>query len=58
MDEKLKWKDLGTTDEWTLNNLRECIDRLSGWQKESFIESYEYKKKYGMSLYKANNQKK
>ena len=57
-EEKFKWKDPETTDEWKLNNLKECVDRLSGWQKESFIESYEYKKKNGISLFKAKNLKK
>ncbi len=57
-EEKFKWKDPETTDEWKLNNLKECVDRLCGWQKESFIESYEYKKKNGISLFKAKNLKK
>ena len=56
-EEKFKWKDPETTDEWKLNNLKECIDRLSGWQKDSFLESYEYKKQNGVSLFKAKNLK-
>tara|TARA_B100000902_G_C27211147_1_gene864417 strand:+ start:350 stop:631 length:282 start_codon:yes stop_codon:yes gene_type:complete len=50
--EKMLWKDQDTTDEWKENNLKECMGRLSGWQLESFKESYEYKVKYGISLFK------
>tara|TARA_Y100000592_G_C5428100_1_gene296840 strand:+ start:894 stop:1145 length:252 start_codon:yes stop_codon:yes gene_type:complete len=57
-EEKFKWKDPDTTDEWKLNNLSECTNRLSGWQKKSFLESYEHKKQHGISLFKAKNLKK
>ncbi len=56
-EEKMIWKDPETTDEWKLTNLKECIDRLSGWQKSSFLEGYEFKKKHGMSMIKANRLK-
>jgi len=46
------WKDQDTTDEWKENNLKECMERLSGWQLESFKESYEHKVKHGISLFK------
>tara|TARA_Y100001938_G_C8046520_1_gene409239 strand:+ start:479 stop:730 length:252 start_codon:yes stop_codon:yes gene_type:complete len=51
-DEKKLWKDPSTTDEWKENNLKECIARLSGWQLQSFKESYQYKLKHGISLFK------
>ena len=36
------------------DNLETIKKRLSGWQLESFNESYEYKIKNGMSLFKKN----
>ena len=36
------------------NNLIEIQKRLHGWQLESFKESYSYKIKNGMSLFKKN----
>ena len=36
------------------NNLEEIKKRLSGWQLDSFNESYEYKINNGMSLFKKN----
>ena len=41
-----------TTDEWKTNNLKNLKKRLSGWQLDSFNESYEYKINNGMSLFK------
>ncbi len=52
MAEKMLWKDQDTTDEWKENNLKECMERMSGWQLESFKESYNYKIKNGLSLFK------
>ncbi len=52
MAEKMLWKDTNTTDEWKENNLKECMERMSGWQLESFKESYNYKIKNGISLFK------
>ncbi len=52
MAEKMLWKDPNTTDEWKENNLKECMERMSGWQLESFKESYNYKIKNGISLFK------
>ena len=51
-EEKLKWKDINTKDEWKLNNLSEIKSRMSGWQLESFIKSYNFKRKNGISLEK------
>ena len=36
------------------NNLEIIKKRLTGWQLESFNESYEYKINNGMSLFKKN----
>ena len=53
-EEKRTWKLEDTTDEWKTNNLVEIKKRLSGWQLESFNESYEYKINNGMSLFKTS----
>ena len=57
-EEKKTWKLEETTDDWKSNNLRELKNRLSGWQLDSFNESYEYKIKNGISLFKKNLTKK
>ena len=51
-EEKKTWKNENTTDDWKLNNLEEIKKRLTGWQLDSFNESYEYKINNGMSLFK------
>ena len=53
-DEKRKWKDADTKNDWKNENLKILITRMQGWQLETFIESYEYKKNKGMSLFKKN----
>ena len=58
VEEKFKWKDEATTDEWKENNLQECLERLTGWRKERFVESYDYKKQNGISRIKAERLKK
>lgn len=54
-EEKKIWKDEQTTEEWKKNNLNEITKRMSGWQLESFKESYNYKIKNGISLFKKNS---
>ena len=54
-EEKRIWKDEKTTEEWKKNNLNEITKRMSGWQLESFKESYNYKIKSGISLFKKNS---
>jgi len=54
-EEKKNWKDEKTTEEWKKNNLKEITKRMSGWQLESFKESYNYKIKNGISLFKKNS---
>jgi hypothetical protein len=53
-DEKKKWKLHETTNEWKTTNLETIKKRLSGWQLESFNESYEHKINNGISLFKKN----
>ena len=53
-EEKKYGKLQDTTDEWKKNNIEEIKKRLSGWQLESFNDSYEYKINHGMSLFKKN----
>ena len=51
-EEKKIWKDQQTTEEWKKNSLNKITKRMSGWQLESFKESYEHKVKNGISLFK------
>ena len=51
-EEKKIWKCEITTDEWKKKNLESIKSRLNGWQLESFEESYQYKIKNGISLFK------
>ncbi|WP_440924762.1 DUF1289 domain-containing protein [Candidatus Pelagibacter sp.] len=50
--EKKIWKLRDTTDEWKKENLETIQKRLTGWQLESFKESYTYKIENGISLFK------
>ena len=51
-DDKKNWKLEKTTDEWKQINLQEIQKRLTGWQLESFKESYKSKLENGISLFK------
>ena len=51
-DEKKLWKEEKTSNEWKKENLKVIINRMKGWQLETFKESYEHKKKEGISLFK------
>ena len=55
--EKKIWKDETTNDEWKMENINNIRKRLKGWQLESFEESYKYKIKNGISLFKKNKLK-
>ena len=57
-NEKKMWKLDETSDEWKNHNIFEIEKRLSGWQLESFKESYRNKLQTGISLYKKENLKK
>ena len=50
--EKIIWKDEKTTILWKKENLNFLIKRMSGWQLETFKESYSNKIKTGLSLFK------
>lgn len=56
-EEKRIWKEENTTDDWKSKNIEEIQTRLNGWQLESFKESYNNKKKEGISLFKKQNLK-
>mgnify|MGYP003954082023 CR=1 FL=1 len=51
-DEKRNWKLEETSNEWKKTNIETIKKRLSGWQLESFKESYKYKIEKGISLFK------
>ena len=53
-EEKKLWKLEGTDDHWKKVNLTIIKKRLTGWQLESFKESYKHKLKNGISLFKKN----
>ena len=54
-EEKKIWKNEKTTEEWKKSNIEEITKRMSGWQLESFKESYEHKTKSGISLFKKHS---
>ena len=51
-EEKKIWKQEDTSDQWKIENLKTIKARLSGWQLESFEESYTYKIENCISLFK------
>ena len=51
-DDKKAWKDEKTTESWKKQNLLEIKKRLTGWQLESFKDSYQNKIENGISLFK------
>ena len=53
-EDKKIWKLKNTSDQWKNDNLIEIQNRLSGWQLESFKDSYKHKAKNGISLFKKN----
>ena len=52
--EKIIWKEKETSIQWKNENINELIRRMSGWQLETFKESYSKKRKTGLSLFKKN----
>ena len=52
IEETKKWKEETTTDKWKEDNIEHIQKRMVGWQLDSFIESYNYKKINGISLFK------
>ena len=61
-EEKIIWKNEKVAIAWKKENLNLIIERMSGWQLETFKESYSNKMKTGLSLFKQslikNNDKK
>tara|TARA_A100001011_G_scaffold293604_1_gene305516 strand:+ start:519 stop:782 length:264 start_codon:yes stop_codon:yes gene_type:complete len=53
-DEKKLWKNESTSKEWKEENLKEIINRMKGWQLDTFKESYKHKLNNGISLFKKN----
>ena len=53
-EEKRLWKLEDTTDQWKNDNLTNIQKRLTGWQLESFKDSYKHKIENGISLFKKN----
>jgi len=51
-EEKIIWKDEKTTNDWKKESLNLLMQRMSGWQLETFKESYSNKVKTGLSLFK------
>ena len=54
INEKKLWKNENTTKEWKEQNLKEITQRMTGWQLDTFKESYKYKLNNGISLFKKN----
>ena len=53
-EEKKLWKLEDTSNQWKSDNLASIQKRLTGWQLESFKESYQHKIENGISLFKKN----
>ena len=58
-EEKINWKDDKISNEWKENNIKEIMERMTDSQLKNFRESYDFKKKNGISLikFKKNEQK-
>ena len=56
--EKKNWKDKNTSDLWKKENLKLIITRMEGWQLNTFKESYNNKKREGISLFKKQFERK
>jgi len=54
VEEKKIWKDYKTLAKWKKNNINLLMERMSGWQLETFKQSYSNKIKTGLSLLKEN----
>ena len=53
-EEKIIWKEKETSIQWKKENISELVQRMSGWQLETFKESYQYKIETGISIFKKN----
>ena len=50
--EKIIWKEIKTSIQWKKENIIEITKRMSGWQLETFKESYSNKMQTGFSIFK------
>jgi hypothetical protein len=57
-EEKKMWKEKSTAEKWKKENLNILIKRMSGWQLETFKESYKHKTDFGVSIYQRDSNKK
>ena len=53
-EEKVIWKKDITSIQWKKENIIILTQRMSGWQLETFKESYQCKIKTGISIFKKN----
>ena len=53
-EEKKLWKAEDTSYQWKIDNLIKIQKKLTGWQLESFKDSYKHKLENGISLFKKN----
>ena len=53
-EEKMIWKTVDTKTSWKKKNLNLLTERMSGWQLETFKESYATKVTTGFSIYRQN----
>ena len=53
-EEKKLWKLENTSNQWKNDNLTDIQKRLTGWQLDSFKDSYKHKTENGISLFKKN----
>ena len=51
-EEKVIWKKKETNIQWKKENINVLIQRMSGWQLDAFLKSYDNKIKEGVSLFK------
>ena len=52
--EKIIWKEKETSIQWKKENIIVITKRMSGWQLETFKESYSNKIETGFSIFKQN----
>ncbi len=57
-EEKKLWKEKNLDNSWKKENLKLIKNRMSGWQLNTFIESYNHKIYAGISLFKKDLLKK
>tara|TARA_B100001123_G_C14691697_1_gene781618 strand:- start:290 stop:550 length:261 start_codon:yes stop_codon:yes gene_type:complete len=53
-EEKIIWKNKETSTQWKKENIDNLLKRMSGWQLDTFKESYQCKIETGISIFKKN----